>query len=115
MVQRTGGLLWSFRDGPQDQTSDAQLRIGESRDSGFDAAHRPGMTVFLACKSWPFCLTAGPFLLETACSRAGFRPALRFATRGLPRAFEADLSAPGIFLVHRRARFLKLKPIKRTR
>jgi len=30
-----------FRDGPKDQTSDAQLRIGESRDSGFDAAHRP--------------------------------------------------------------------------
>jgi hypothetical protein len=25
----------SSRDGPQDQTSDAQLRIGESRDSGF--------------------------------------------------------------------------------
>src|SRR6266481_1814854 len=39
-------LCWpSFRDGPQDQTSDAQLRIGESRDSGFDASHRPGMTV----------------------------------------------------------------------
>jgi hypothetical protein len=35
----------SFRDGPKDQTSDAQLRIGESRDSGFDAAHRPGMTL----------------------------------------------------------------------
>jgi hypothetical protein len=34
----------SFRDGLQDQTSDAQLRIGESRDSGFDAPHRPGMT-----------------------------------------------------------------------
>src|SRR5450631_4873190 len=34
----------SFRDGPKDQTSDAQLRIGESRDSGFDASHRPGMT-----------------------------------------------------------------------
>jgi hypothetical protein len=34
----------SFRDGPKDQTSDAQLRIGEARDSGFDAAHRPGMT-----------------------------------------------------------------------
>src|ERR1700730_10890451 len=46
----------SFRDGPKDQTSDAQLRIGESRDSGFDAEpvigprfartrwHRPGMT-----------------------------------------------------------------------
>jgi len=31
-------------DGPKDQTSDAQLRIGESRDSGFDASHRPGMT-----------------------------------------------------------------------
>jgi len=29
----------------QHQTSDAQLRIGESRDSGFDASHRPGMTV----------------------------------------------------------------------
>jgi hypothetical protein len=35
----------SFRDGPKDQTSDAQLRIGESRDSGFDASHRPGMTI----------------------------------------------------------------------
>jgi hypothetical protein len=35
-----------------------------------------------------------------------FRPALRFATRGLPRAFEADLSAPAT-PVHRRARFLK--------
>jgi hypothetical protein len=41
----------SFRDGPKDQTSDAQLRIGESRDSQmcnctsqFDASHRPGMT-----------------------------------------------------------------------
>src|SRR5258707_6642027 len=29
---------------PWHQTSDAQLRIGESRDSGFDASHRPGMT-----------------------------------------------------------------------
>ena len=28
----------------QHQTSDAQLRIGESRDSGFDASHRSGMT-----------------------------------------------------------------------
>jgi hypothetical protein len=26
------------------QTSDAQLRIGESLDSGFDASQRPGMT-----------------------------------------------------------------------
>jgi hypothetical protein len=34
----------SFRDGPKDQTSDVQLRIGESRDSGLDASHRPGMT-----------------------------------------------------------------------
>src|ERR1700681_2318525 len=42
----------SFRDGPQDQTSDAQLRIGESRDSGFDASHRPGMTESgLLCRS----------------------------------------------------------------
>jgi len=41
MVQRTGGLLWSFRDGPKDQTSDAQLRIGESRDSGFALARAP--------------------------------------------------------------------------
>jgi hypothetical protein len=29
--------MLSFRDGPKDQASDAQLRIGESRDSGFDA------------------------------------------------------------------------------
>src|SRR6202049_607824 len=28
----------------QHQTSDVQLHIGESRDSGFDASHRPGMT-----------------------------------------------------------------------
>ena len=34
----------SFRDGPKDQTSDVQLHIGESLDSGFDASHRPGMT-----------------------------------------------------------------------
>src|SRR5258708_37764393 len=34
----------SFRDGPKDQTSGAQLRTGECRDSGFDASHRPGMT-----------------------------------------------------------------------
>src|SRR5260221_9967647 len=34
----------SFGDGPKDQTSDAQLRIGESRDSGFIAARCPGMT-----------------------------------------------------------------------
>jgi hypothetical protein len=32
----------------QHQTSDAQSRIGESRDSGFDALHRPGMTAFEA-------------------------------------------------------------------
>jgi hypothetical protein len=32
---------WS--EGP-DLISDAQLRIGESGDSGFDASHRPGMT-----------------------------------------------------------------------
>src|SRR5258706_8744775 len=29
----------------KDQTSGAQLRTGESRDSGFDASHRPGMTL----------------------------------------------------------------------
>jgi hypothetical protein len=28
-------FLLTFRDGPKDQTTDAQLRIGESRDSGF--------------------------------------------------------------------------------
>src|SRR6266702_2755903 len=55
-----GHLSQSFRDGPKDQTSDAQLRIRESRDSGFDAEpvigprfartrwHRPGMTVAVA-------------------------------------------------------------------
>jgi hypothetical protein len=43
-----------------------------------------------------------------------FRPAMRFATRGPPRAFEADLSAPAQ-PVHRRARFLKLKSLSRGR
>jgi|SRR6476660_7252059 len=43
----------------QHQTSDAQLRIGESRDSGFDASHRPGMT------------RSG--LLRGACHRARIR------------------------------------------
>jgi hypothetical protein len=45
-------LSESFRDGLKDQTSDAQLRIGESQDSQerkgapeFDASHRPGMTL----------------------------------------------------------------------
>jgi len=38
-------MISSFRDGPKDQTSDAQLRIWESQDSGFDASHRPGMTL----------------------------------------------------------------------
>jgi hypothetical protein len=28
------------------QTSNVQLHIGESRDSGFDASHRPGMTAW---------------------------------------------------------------------
>src|SRR5580704_6156592 len=36
---------WSFRDGPKDQTSDVQLHIGESRDSGFASSTRPGMTL----------------------------------------------------------------------
>jgi hypothetical protein len=31
----------SFRDGPKDQTSDAQLRIEESRDSGFALMRAP--------------------------------------------------------------------------
>ncbi len=36
----------SFRGGPKDQTSDVQLHIGESRDSGFARFHsRPGMTL----------------------------------------------------------------------
>jgi len=40
-----------FPDDPKDQTSDAQLRNGESQDSqarycapSFDTSHRPGMT-----------------------------------------------------------------------
>jgi hypothetical protein len=37
-------LFPSFRDGRKDQTSDAQLRVGESRDSGFASLMRPGMT-----------------------------------------------------------------------
>jgi hypothetical protein len=38
----------SFRDGPKNQTSDVQLHIGESRDSGFASATRPGMTTWSA-------------------------------------------------------------------
>src|SRR5258708_11209405 len=38
-------LVDRFRDGPKDETSDVQLHIGESRDSGFASAMRPGMTV----------------------------------------------------------------------
>src|SRR4051812_39304691 len=34
----------SFRDGPKDQTSDAQLRIWESRHSGSGPSDHPGMT-----------------------------------------------------------------------
>jgi hypothetical protein len=37
-------MVSSFRDGPKDQTSDAQLRIGESRDSGLGSSSRPGIT-----------------------------------------------------------------------
>src|SRR5258705_5976997 len=71
-VQATKSYPSSFRDGPKDQTSDAQLRIGESRDSGLDAEpvigprfartrwHRPGMTA------------SG--LLRGACHRARFAP-----------------------------------------
>ena len=41
-------MMWkilqpSFR-GTRSVNSDTQLRIGEPRDSGFDATHRPGMT-----------------------------------------------------------------------
>jgi hypothetical protein len=57
----------SFRDGPQDQTSDVQLHIGESRDSGFDASHRPGMT------------ESG--LLRGACHRARIRATRRLHLR----------------------------------
>ena len=40
-----GNLLSaSFRGDAKHRTSDAQLRIGESRDSGSGAAHHPGMT-----------------------------------------------------------------------
>src|SRR5260370_28151343 len=42
----------SFRDGPKDQTSDAQLRIGESRDSGFEASHRTGRTAMRLHADW---------------------------------------------------------------
>jgi len=33
----------SFRDGSKSRTTGAQLRTGESPDSGCDASHRPGM------------------------------------------------------------------------
>ena len=40
--QSDGATAPSFRGASKTRTSDAQLRIGESRDSGFDALHRPG-------------------------------------------------------------------------
>src|SRR5712692_10534014 len=55
--ERSGEASSSFRDGALHQTSDVQLHIGESLDSGLDAEpvigpargrtrwHRPGMTV----------------------------------------------------------------------
>jgi hypothetical protein len=36
-----GSINMSFRDGPQDQTSGAHLRTGESRDPGSFAAQTP--------------------------------------------------------------------------
>src|SRR5216684_8692660 len=50
MVSAIGDFLISifapsFRDGAKHRTSDVQLHIGESRDFGFDASHRPGMTM----------------------------------------------------------------------
>src|SRR5450631_2258180 len=39
LLLKSFGPRSSFRDGPKDQTSDVQLHIGESRDSGFDASH----------------------------------------------------------------------------
>jgi small subunit ribosomal protein S4 len=43
-------------------------------------------------------LTAGANIPRNRLLAGRFRPALRFATRGPPRAFEADLSAPGYFV-----------------
>jgi hypothetical protein len=70
-VERSDNSLQapSFRDGPKDQASDAQLRIGESRDSGFDASHRPGMTA-LGLSAEP---VIGPRFART---RWRFRPAM---------------------------------------
>src|SRR5882762_941038 len=42
------------------QTSGAQLRTGESRDSGFDALHRPGMTECSHGISYTTILSAMP-------------------------------------------------------
>ena len=47
----------SFRDGPKDETSDVQLHIGESLDSGFDASRRPGMTGMIQARSICFAIT----------------------------------------------------------
>jgi hypothetical protein len=37
-------VTMSSRSASKMRTSDVQLHIGESRDFGFDASHRPGMT-----------------------------------------------------------------------
>src|ERR1700736_5353402 len=62
------GSLSSFRDGPKDQTSDVQLHIGESRDSGFDAAASPrnDLRQFAAKQ---YNRPSPPVLLRSACEQ----------------------------------------------
>jgi hypothetical protein len=50
-----GFFLASFRDGPKGQTRNPE--VGEknaAKDSGFDASHRPGMTITQLTKT-PEC------------------------------------------------------------
>src|SRR5471032_3256609 len=58
------------------RTSDVQLHIGESRDSGFDASHRPGMTNY-------FSLIGAAIFSAGAGGSAGVAPAFCASVFGL--------------------------------
>src|SRR5713101_978718 len=65
-TNKVPGLVPSpIRDGPKDRTSDVQLHIGESLDSGFDTSRRPGMT------TWPSIINPDRPDLDRTIAGAG--------------------------------------------
>jgi hypothetical protein len=93
----------SFRDGPQDQTTGVQLHPRESRDSGFDASHRPGMTAKLDHQTATHAKSSRSAKRPRICSkphppkiqRAQARPGAR-RTRGLVRHVAKAMLRPSM-------------------